>query len=144
MSCRECDWRKYGYNWKKERLTAIHRSAVMDMSTNLTQSLENAFKKVLQDYMDIWHKNVTTKDNEIQATLEAENFDYVILYLMVMIGIFSFIIVAILVSTTRSKRHKYLDDQDPYSRYIANDFPERKGTVLENPSARSYPSSISS
>ncbi|XP_073440727.1 potassium voltage-gated channel subfamily E member 2 [Dendrobates tinctorius] len=115
----------------------------MYMSANLTQSLENALKKVLQDYMNIWNKNKTTEDDKLQAKLKAENFDFVILYLMVMIGIFSFIIVAILVSTTRSKRLKYLDDQDPYSRYIANDFHETKATVLENTGAKSYPAPVS-
>ncbi|CAN2387576.1 potassium voltage-gated channel [Pristimantis euphronides] len=109
---------------------------------NLTQSLENAFKKIFEDYMNNWRNNVTTENNELQDTLNTENFDYVILYLMVMIGIFSFIIVAILVSTTRSKRHKHLDDMDPYSRYIANDF-ERKGMVLENPGPKSYPAPMS-
>ncbi|XP_075053940.1 potassium voltage-gated channel subfamily E member 2 [Mixophyes fleayi] len=107
---------------------------------NFTKTLEDAFRKVLEDYMNIWHNNVTLEDNELQETLNAENFDYVILYLMVMIGMFSFIIVAILVSTTRSKRHKHLDDQDPYSKYIANDFSERKNqaTVVENPGAKSF------
>ncbi|XP_044139932.1 potassium voltage-gated channel subfamily E member 2 [Bufo gargarizans] len=115
----------------------------MYVPTNLTQSLENAFKKVFEDYMNSWRNNQTVENNELQDTLNAENFDYVILYLMVMIGMFSFIIVAILVSTTRSKRHKQLDDPDPYSRYIANDFSERKGMVLENPGPKSYAASIS-
>ncbi|KAG9468297.1 potassium voltage-gated channel subfamily E member 2 [Eleutherodactylus coqui] len=115
----------------------------MYRSTNLTQSLENAFKKVLEDYMNRWNNNVTTENHELQETLNAENFDYVILYLMVMIGMFSFIIVAILVSTTRSKRPKNVDDQDPYSRYIANDFSERKAMVLENPSVKPYSISVS-
>ncbi|XP_056416865.1 potassium voltage-gated channel subfamily E member 2 [Hyla sarda] len=110
----------------------------MSVSTNFTNTLENAFKKIFEDYMNKWRNNVTEENTELQDTLDAENFDYVILYLMVMIGMFSFIIVAILVSTTRSKRHKHLDDQDPYSKYIANDSSERKGMVLENPSARSY------
>ncbi|XP_075710703.1 potassium voltage-gated channel subfamily E member 2 [Rhinoderma darwinii] len=115
----------------------------MYVSSNLTQSLENAFKKVFGDYMNSWRNNVTTEGKELQDTLSTENFDYVILYLMVMIGMFSFIIVAILVSTTRSKRHKYLDDPDPYSRYIANDSPERKGMTLENPGAKSYTAPMS-
>lgn len=115
----------------------------MSISTNLTQSLEDGFKKIFEDYMNNWRNNVTKKNNAIKDTLNAENFDYVILYLMVMIGMFSFIIVAILVSTTRSKRHKQLDDQDPYSKYIANDFPERKGMVLENPGAKSYTAPMS-
>ncbi|XP_063806578.1 potassium voltage-gated channel subfamily E member 2 [Pseudophryne corroboree] len=107
---------------------------------NFTKKLENAFKKIFEDYMNNWRNNVTQENNELQDTMNAENFDYVILYLMVMIGMFSFIIVAILVSTTRSKRHKHLDDQDPYSKYIANDFPDKKSqvTVLENPGAKSY------
>ncbi|KAM3934665.1 potassium voltage-gated channel subfamily E member 2-like [Leptodactylus fuscus] len=115
----------------------------MHLSTNLTTSLENGFKKIFEDYMNRWRNNETIEADELQATLNAENFDYVILYLMVMIGMFSFIIVAILVSTTRSKRHKQLDDLDPYSRYIANDFPERKGMILENPGAKSYTAPMS-
>ncbi|XP_069801531.1 potassium voltage-gated channel subfamily E member 2-like isoform X1 [Dendropsophus ebraccatus] len=121
----------------------LHRPADMSVDTNLTQTLENAFKNIFEGYMNKWRKNITNENTDLQNTLNAENFDYVILYLMVMIGMFSFIIVAILISTTRSKRHKYLDDQDPYSKYIANDFSERKVMVLENSNARSYNAPLS-
>ncbi|XP_071989331.1 potassium voltage-gated channel subfamily E member 2 isoform X2 [Engystomops pustulosus] len=143
IKCRPtCDQRKY----RKERnigSSPILRSADMYVPANFTQSLENGIKKIFEDYMNSWRKNDTIKANQLQDTLNAENFNYVILYLMVMIGMFSFIVVSVLVSTTRSKRHKPLDDQDPYSRYIANDFSESKGMVLENPSARSYSAPMS-
>ncbi|XP_053561142.1 potassium voltage-gated channel subfamily E member 2 [Bombina bombina] len=107
---------------------------------NFTQTLEDVFKNVFERYMNNWRNNDTTENNKLQATLEAENFDYVILYLMVMIGMFSFIIVAILVSTVRSKRNKNSEEpyDDPYNKYIANDWTQKQCIVVENTAAKSY------
>uniref|UniRef100_A0A8C5MGX5 Potassium voltage-gated channel subfamily E member 2 n=1 Tax=Leptobrachium leishanense TaxID=445787 RepID=A0A8C5MGX5_9ANUR len=98
------------------------------METNFTLTLENTIKSIFENYMNRWRQNVTEENNQLQETMNTENFDYVILYLMVMIGMFSFIVVAILVSTVRSKRNKNSDDkyEDPYHRYIANDWTESK------------------
>ncbi|XP_068122168.1 potassium voltage-gated channel subfamily E member 2 [Hyperolius riggenbachi] len=117
----------------------------MYIPTNFTQSVENAFKKIFEDYMNNWRNNDTISANQLQNTLNEENFNYVILYLMVMIGIFSFIVVSILVSTTRSKRHQQMDEPDPYKRYIANDFDEMtlKTLTIENPTASSYAAPMS-
>ncbi|KAM5180214.1 potassium voltage-gated channel subfamily E member 2 [Mantella aurantiaca] len=116
----------------------------MNVGENFTQTLENAFKKILENYMNSLMSNDTKANNELQNTMNEENFNFVILYLMVMIGMFSFIIVAILVSTTRSKGQKTTDELDPYSRYIANDFNEKNvGVTLENPGARSYTTPLS-
>ncbi|CAH2219214.1 potassium voltage-gated channel subfamily E member 2 [Pelobates cultripes] len=112
------------------------------MDKNFTLSLENTFKRVFETYMNNWRNNVSAENTKLEDTLSAENFDYVILYLMVMIGMFSFIVVAILVSTVRSKRNKDSDEkyEDPYQRYIANDWTESKTQciVMENAVARSY------
>lgn len=72
---------------------------------------------------------MTEAADKLQATVAAENLDYVILYLMVMIGMFSFIIVAILVSTVKSKRREH--SNDPYHQYIVEDWGEKyKSQVL--------------
>ncbi|XP_053312471.1 potassium voltage-gated channel subfamily E member 2 [Spea bombifrons] len=114
----------------------------MSLDKNLTLTLENAFQKIFENYMNSWRDNMTAENDQLQETVSAENFDYVILYLMVMIGIFSFIVVAILVSTVRSKRNQSSEEkyEDPYQRYIANDWTESKTqcVVMENPVARSY------
>nr|XP_012997404.1 potassium voltage-gated channel subfamily E member 2 isoform X1 [Cavia porcellus]XP_023416540.1 potassium voltage-gated channel subfamily E member 2 isoform X1 [Cavia porcellus] len=64
--------------------------------SNLTQTLEDVFKGIFVTYMDNWRRNETVEQEALQAKVDAENFYYVILYLMVMIGMFSFIVVAIL------------------------------------------------
>lgn len=114
---------------------------------NLTQTLEDAFKKIFITYMDSWRRNTTAEEQELQARVDAENFYYVILYLMVMIGMFSFIVVAILVSTVKSKRREH--SQDPYHQYIVEDWQEKyksqilhledsKATIHENMGATGF------
>lgn len=96
---------------------------------NFTWAVENIFKEIFLTYMNGWRKNMTEAADKLQATVAAENLDYVILYLMVMIGMFSFIIVAILVSTVKSKRREH--SNDPYHQYIVEDWGEKyKSQVL--------------
>nr|XP_020651931.1 potassium voltage-gated channel subfamily E member 2 [Pogona vitticeps] len=113
---------------------------------NFTQALEEAFKNTFINYMNSWRTNTTIEDEKLQDSLDAENLNYVILYLMVMIGIFSFIIVAILVSTVKSKRREH--SKDPYHQYIVDDWGEKiksqvllqddlKATIHENAGAKS-------
>lgn len=92
----------------------------MAAAANLTQTLEDAFRRVFITYMDSWRRNTTAEQDALRAKVEAENFYYVILYLMVMIGMFSFIVVAILVSTVKSKRQEH--SNDPYHQYIVDDW----------------------
>ncbi|CAM2096936.1 unnamed protein product [Caretta caretta] len=73
---------------------------------------------------------MTEEQDALQATVDAENFDYVILYLIVMIGMFSFIIVAILVSTVKSKRREH--SNDPYHQYIVDDWGEKYKSQILN------------
>ncbi|XP_070607874.1 potassium voltage-gated channel subfamily E member 2 [Erythrolamprus reginae] len=90
---------------------------------NFTNSLEKTFKKIFIDYMNNWRNNTAMEQNALKERVDSENLDYVILYLMVMIGIFSFIIVAILVSTVKSKRQEH--SNDPYHQYIVDDWSEK-------------------
>ncbi|KAM6448390.1 potassium voltage-gated channel subfamily E member 2 [Liasis olivaceus] len=95
---------------------------------NFTRSLEETFKNIFIDYMNNWRRNTTMEENALQERVDAENLNYVILYLMVMIGIFSFIIVAILVSTVKSKRQEH--SNDPYHQYIVDDWSEKLKTQI--------------
>nr|XP_033806299.1 potassium voltage-gated channel subfamily E member 2 [Geotrypetes seraphini] len=118
---------------------------------NFTQVLVETFKNIFIDYMNKWRSNMTRENDELQGRMNSENFDYVILYLMVMIGIFSFIIVAILVSTVKSKRQEH--SEDPYHKYIVNDWAEKenqilnmediKSTIYQNTSAKNFRGSAS-
>lgn len=119
----------------------------MPTLSNLTQTLEDVFQRIFVTYMDNWRRNTTAEQDALQAKVDAENFYYVILYLMVMIGMFSFIIVAILVSTVKSKRQEH--SNDPYHQYIVEDWQEkyksqilnleeRKATIHENIGAAEF------
>ncbi|NP_001185866.1 potassium voltage-gated channel subfamily E member 2 isoform X1 [Oryctolagus cuniculus] len=122
----------------------------MSALSNWTETLENVFKRIFVTYMDNWRRNTTAEEEALQAEVDAENFYYVILYLMVMIGMFSFIIVAILVSTVKSKRREH--SNDPYHQYIVEDwqekyksqilhFEEAKATIHENTGAEGFKAS---
>ncbi|XP_055965390.1 potassium voltage-gated channel subfamily E member 2 [Sorex fumeus] len=119
----------------------------MPTTPNLTQTLEDAFQKIFITYMDDWRRNTSAQQEALQAKVDAENFNYVILYLMVMIGMFSFIIVAILVSTVKSKRREH--SNDPYHQYIVDDWQQKyrmqvssldepRATVHENVGAAGF------
>ncbi|XP_049641789.1 potassium voltage-gated channel subfamily E member 2 [Suncus etruscus] len=95
----------------------------MSGTSNLTETLEDAFQRIFITYMDDWRRNTSAQQEALQAKVDAENFNYVILYLMVMIGMFSFIIVAILVSTVKSKRREH--SNDPYHQYIVDDWQKK-------------------
>ncbi|XP_009905675.1 potassium voltage-gated channel subfamily E member 2 [Dryobates pubescens] len=97
---------------------------------NFTWAVEDTFKEIFLTYMNGWRKNMTEAAKKLQAKVDAENFDYVILYLMVMIGMFSFIIVAILVSTVKSKRREH--SNDPYHQYIVEDWGEKYKSQILN------------
>ncbi|OWK50827.1 Potassium voltage-gated channel subfamily E member 2, partial [Lonchura striata] len=98
---------------------------------NFTWAVEDIFKETFLNYMNSWRRNMTEAANKLEAEVAAENFDYVILYLMVMIGMFSFIIVAILVSTVKSKRREH--SNDPYHQYIVEDWGEKYKSQVLNP-----------
>ncbi|XP_017508959.2 potassium voltage-gated channel subfamily E member 2 isoform X1 [Manis javanica] len=103
-----------------QKSSTVMEEGTMRTLSNLTQTLEDVFKRIFITYMDNWRRNTTAEEEALQAKVDAENFYYVILYLLVMIGMFSFIIVAILVSTVKSKRQEH--SNDPYHQYIVDDW----------------------
>uniref|UniRef100_A0A668AYW4 Potassium voltage-gated channel subfamily E member 2 n=2 Tax=Myripristis murdjan TaxID=586833 RepID=A0A668AYW4_9TELE len=88
--------------------------------SNLTFHLEDSLTSALSHYLNNWRQNISAAANALDKTLAEENFRNVIWYLAVMIGMFSFIIVAILVSTVKSKRREH--SNDPYHTYIEEDW----------------------
>uniref|UniRef100_UPI003AAA8114 potassium voltage-gated channel subfamily E member 2-like n=1 Tax=Centroberyx gerrardi TaxID=166262 RepID=UPI003AAA8114 len=88
--------------------------------SNLTLHLEDSLTSALGHYLDSWRRNVSAAANALDKTLAEENFRNVIWYLAVVIGMFAFIVVAILVSTVKSKRREH--SNDPYHKYIEEDW----------------------
>uniref|UniRef100_W5LUF4 Potassium voltage-gated channel subfamily E member 2 n=1 Tax=Astyanax mexicanus TaxID=7994 RepID=W5LUF4_ASTMX len=78
-------------------------------------------------FLEQWRWNVTQAERVLDARLAEENFQNVVWYLVVMIGMFAFIVVAILVSTVKSKRREH--SNDPYHKYIEGDW-KSKGKIL--------------
>uniref|UniRef100_A0A3B4A4X6 Potassium voltage-gated channel subfamily E member 2 n=2 Tax=Periophthalmus magnuspinnatus TaxID=409849 RepID=A0A3B4A4X6_9GOBI len=79
--------------------------------SNLTAYLENSLTGVLKNFLNNWENNVTASSDA-----EKDNVRDIICYLAVMLGMFAFIVVAILVSTVKSKRQEH--SNDPYHQYI--------------------------
>ncbi|XP_010903804.3 potassium voltage-gated channel subfamily E member 2 [Esox lucius] len=104
--------------------------------SNITLQLEDTLTRALGRYLDNWRQNATKAEQALDNTLAEENFRNVIWYLIVMIGMFAFIVVAILVSTVKSKRREHSDD--PYHKYIEGDWTtklQQQSFVINNPTA---------
>ncbi|XP_019118703.1 potassium voltage-gated channel subfamily E member 2 [Larimichthys crocea] len=103
---------------------------------NLTLRLEGSLTNALGQYLDNWRRNVTAAANALDKTMAEENFRNVVWYLAVMIGMFAFIVVAILVSTVKSKRREH--SNDPYHQYIKEDWTAQiqQNDMMTNFSAR--------
>ncbi|XP_071332022.1 potassium voltage-gated channel subfamily E member 2-like [Trachinotus anak] len=100
--------------------------------SNLTLHLEESLTSAFGHYLDNWRRNETAAANALDKTLAEENFRDVIWYLAVMIGLFAFIIVAMLVNTVKSKRGEH--SNDPYHQYIKEDWTAQlqQGGVITN------------
>ncbi|KAI7808379.1 putative potassium voltage-gated channel subfamily E member 2 [Triplophysa rosa] len=92
----------------------------MTMDTNLTLHLQESLTNALSNFLESWRLNVTQSQQDLHQRVAEENVRNVIWYLVVMIGIFSFIVVSVLVSTVKSKRREH--DNDPYHKYIEGDW----------------------
>ncbi|KAM3608234.1 uncharacterized protein V6R79_021502 [Siganus canaliculatus] len=101
--------------------------------SNLTQRLEGSLTSALGNYLNSWTSNMTAASNALDKILAEENVNDVIWYLVVMIGMLSFVVVAILVSTVKSKRREH--SNDPYHQYIKEEW-TAQGQVIDNFSAR--------
>lgn len=104
--------------------------------SNLTLHLEESLTSALGHFLDNWRRNATAAENALDKTLAEENFRNVIWYLAVMIGMFAFIIVAMLVSTVKSKRREH--SNDPYHQYIKEDWTAQlqQDDIINNYSAK--------
>ncbi|XP_024245194.1 potassium voltage-gated channel subfamily E member 2 [Oncorhynchus tshawytscha] len=104
--------------------------------SNMTLHLEDSLTRALGHYLDNWSRNSSKAEQALDNTLAEENFRNVIWYLIVMIGMFAFIVVAILVSTVKSKRREH--SNDPYHKYIEEDWTaqlQQQSFVINNPTA---------
>ncbi|XP_076857279.1 potassium voltage-gated channel subfamily E member 2-like [Brachyhypopomus gauderio] len=111
--------------------------------SNLTQHLQDSLSNTLSDILDNWQRNLTQGERSLDARLAEENFRNVIWYLVVMMGMFAFIVVAILVSTVKSKRREHSDD--PYHKYIEGEWNSQppiqafnQSFVISNPTHRTF------
>ncbi|XP_058479450.1 potassium voltage-gated channel subfamily E member 2-like [Solea solea] len=101
--------------------------------SNLTLHLEESLTSALGHYLNNWRHNMTAAAEALDMTLAEENVRNIIWYLVVMIGMFAFITVAILVSTVKSKRREH--SNDPYHQYIKEDWTaqlQQSGGVVTN------------
>lgn len=104
--------------------------------SNFTRHLEGSLTSALGRYLDDWRNNATAASDAVDKALAEENFSNVLLYLMVMIGMLAFIIVAMLVSTVKSRRKEHSNDL--YHQYIKDDWTAQiqQGDIFTNASAR--------
>ncbi|XP_056146108.1 potassium voltage-gated channel subfamily E member 2 isoform X2 [Lampris incognitus] len=99
--------------WRPQKMSTSEWS-------NRTLHLEDALTSALGRYLDNWRRNASRAEEALDKRLVEENFRNVIWYLAVVIGMFAFIIVAILVSTVKSKRREH--SNDPYHKYIKDEW----------------------
>ncbi|XP_063070497.1 potassium voltage-gated channel subfamily E member 2-like [Engraulis encrasicolus] len=104
--------------------------------SNMTVHLEDSLTRTLSDFLNTWRWNSTAAQRKLDERLTEENFRNVIWYLLVMIGMFSFIVVAVLVSTVKSKRSEH--SEDPYHKYIEGEWTSDPALVISNPSPKDF------
>lgn len=104
--------------------------------SNFTRHLEGSLTSALGRYLDNWRDNATAASAAVDKALAEQNFSNVLLYLMVMIGMLAFVIVAMLVSTVKSRRREH--SNDPYHQYIKENWTAQmqQGDVYTNVAAR--------
>ncbi|CAL8268390.1 unnamed protein product [Lota lota] len=109
------------------------RDRSMPAWSNVTLRLEDPLTRALGRYLDAWRRNASAAADALDKTLLEENFQDVEWYLVVMIGMFAFIVVAILVSTVKSKRREH--SNDPYHKYIEGGWTEQDQQGYANANA---------
>ncbi|MBN3277043.1 KCNE2 protein, partial [Polyodon spathula] len=81
--------------------------------------ITNIFEKIMKDYLDERHRNVTASKEVLGQTLETQELCGSDLYVALLMGILSIFIMVTLVSAVRSKRREH--SEDPYHNYIKTD-----------------------
>ncbi|KAK6486974.1 potassium voltage-gated channel subfamily E member 2-like [Huso huso] len=82
--------------------------------------ITNIFEKIMKDYLDERHRNVTASKEALSQALETQEFHGSDLYVALFMGILSFFIMVTLVSMVKSKRREH--SEDPYHNYIETDW----------------------
>ncbi|CAL8369854.1 unnamed protein product [Arctogadus glacialis] len=103
------------------------------MPTPSNGTLADTLTRALGRYLDAWRRNASAAADALDKTLLEENFVNVEWYLAVMIGMFAFIVVAMLVSTVKSKRREH--SNDPYHKYIEGEWTEKTTQGYTNDAA---------
>ncbi|XP_072903721.1 potassium voltage-gated channel subfamily E member 2-like [Hemitrygon akajei] len=98
-----------------------HRISIMDAFEGIT-SEESNITLIFEKFFIQFYKDYLAQQKQAAAlnkTLQKENFEFAYLYILVIFGIFTVLIISMLASTVRSRRQEHRDD--PYHTYIAND-----------------------
>ncbi|XP_072300128.1 potassium voltage-gated channel subfamily E member 2-like [Eucyclogobius newberryi] len=96
--------------------------------SNLTAYLENSLTGALESFLNDWQQNATASEGH------KDNVRNIVCYLAVMLGMFAFIIVAMLVSTVKSKRQEH--SNDPYHQYIKEGWTAEQSHIISNLAAK--------
>ncbi|KAL2080985.1 hypothetical protein ACEWY4_022838 [Coilia grayii] len=134
-------WSAVSNPYSKGRVSLHLHLTMLSGWSNLTLHLEDSLTRALNDYLNRWTRNATAAERKLDARLTEENFRNVIWYLMVMIGMFAFIVVAVLVSTVKSKRREH--SEDPYHKYIEGQWTADPALVISNPSPKDFAGLVS-
>uniref|UniRef100_UPI00398F4A1B potassium voltage-gated channel subfamily E member 2-like n=1 Tax=Pristiophorus japonicus TaxID=55135 RepID=UPI00398F4A1B len=81
--------------------------------SNITLIFEKSFLQFYKDYLAQQKKAAA-----LNKILQEEDFQYAYMYILVIFGIFTFLIICMLASTVSSRRQEH--GEDPYHMYIAN------------------------
>ncbi|XP_078264921.1 potassium voltage-gated channel subfamily E member 2-like [Rhinoraja longicauda] len=95
-------------------------------TSNKTLLFEKFFIEFYKDHLAQQRKAAA-----LNKTLQEEDFAFAYLYILVIFGMFTVLIIAMLASTVRSRRLEHSDD--PYHTYIAND--SKKGKKEKSPNS---------
>lgn len=98
-------------NWP----TKLQQKMTMSDWSNLTLYLEKSLTGAVGSFLEEWTHNVTAV-----SKAKKEDVRNILCYLVVMLGMLAFIMVAMLVSTVKSKRREH--SNDPYHQYIKEDW----------------------
>ncbi|XP_067848478.1 potassium voltage-gated channel subfamily E member 2-like [Heptranchias perlo] len=109
--------------------------AAADTSSSEMSNITLLFEK----FFILFYKDYLAQQKQAAAlnkTLQEEDFEFAYLYILVMFGIFTFIIISMLASTVRSRRQEHT--QDPYHMYIANNAKKRREKALNSDFSNFY------
>ncbi|XP_048458521.1 potassium voltage-gated channel subfamily E member 2 isoform X1 [Rhincodon typus] len=105
-----------------------HKKTRAMEAVNTNSSEPSNITLIFEKFFIEFYKDYTAQQKQAAAlkkTLQEEEFKFAYLYILVMFGIFTFIIITMLASTVRSRRQEHTED--PYHTYIVNDARKWRG-----------------